>query len=234
MPDSTSITTLQFNLQVLKGRPLSEQVYEQLKSAVIQGYLQPEVRLTETEVAQQIGVSPTPVREAFRRLAAEGFLEIVPWRGAKVRSVTEKEMVETYQCREVLEGLACRLAATAIDSKGIQRLRHLVREAKAAETATDVVNLNSDIHNVIFDYAGNAKLKSTLGLFHETIIRDRALTAYNTKRRNEIHVEHEAILAALEKRDADAAEQAMRIHVQNGYSYRRKTMGSCSDDRERC
>ena len=229
MPDFISGTALPFNLQVLKGRPLSEQVYEQLKSAIIQGYLEPEARLTETEVAQQIGVSPTPVREAFRRLAAEGFLEIVPWRGAKVRSVTEKDMLETYQCREVLEGLACRLAAVSIDSQGIQHLRRLMKESRTAETAADVVNLNTAIHNVIFDYAGNAKLTATLGLFHEAIIRDRALTAYNEKRRNEINAEHEAILAALEKGDSDAAEKAMRIHVRNGYVYRRKATGVCSD-----
>ena len=223
MYDSSSNSTALSGLHILKGRPLSEQVYEQLKSSIIQGNLESETRLTETDIAKQIGVSPTPVREAFRRLAAEGYLEIAPWRGATVRSVTEKDRIETYQCREVLEGLACRLAAATIDAKGLQRLRRLIKESLDAGTATDVVHRNSEIHDIIFDYAGNSKLRATLGLFHEVIIRDRTLTAYNENRRSEISAEHEAILAALEKHDGDAAEQAMRTHVRNGYEYRRKS-----------
>jgi DNA-binding GntR family transcriptional regulator len=211
------------SLHVLQGQPLSNQVYEQLKAAIIQGNLEPEARLTETEVAQKIGVSPTPVREAFRRLAAEGFLEIVPWKGATVRSVTDKELLETYQCREVMEGLACRLAAANIDAKGLQRFRKLLRDSRATDVATDIVQLNSEIHNLIFDYAGNMKLKAMLGLLYEKIIMDRALTAYNAKRRSEIRDEHEAVLSALEKHDGDAAEEAMRIHVRNGYAFRRKS-----------
>lgn len=220
MPDF--IPTLDFNFQVLKGRPLSDQVYEQLKAAIIQGLLLPETRLTETEVAGQIGVSPTPVREAFRRLAAEELLEILPWKGAKVRSITEKEILETYQCREVLEGLACRLAALTLDAKGIEKLRQWVQEARETRVVADIVALNSSIHNLIFDYAGNAKLKATLELFHEMIIRDRTFTAYSEERRKEIQVEHEAILKALEAGDADKAEQLMRIHVRNGYAYRQQ------------
>lgn len=220
MPDITP--TLNFNFQVLKGRPLSDQVYHQLKAAITQGLLQPETRLTETEVAGQIGVSPTPVREAFRRLAAEELLEISPWKGAKVRSITEKEILETYQCREVLEGLACRLAASAMDEKGIEKLRQWVDKAGQTTLADEIVILNSAIHNLIFDYAGNTKLKSTSALFHEIIIRDRTFTAYSEARRREIQVEHAAILAALEQREADKAEEAMRIHVRNGYAYRKQ------------
>ena len=220
---SESIPKGTVSFQLLKGRPLSDQVYEQLKDGILQGFLTPETRLTETEVAQQIGVSPTPVREAFRRLAAEGLLEIFPWKGAKVRNITEKEIQETYQCREVLEGLACRLAAAKIDSQGLQQLRRFIQQSAAALDPADVVALNSAIHNLIIDYAGNSKLQSTLGLFHETIIRDRTLTADNTDRRNSIQAEHEAIIAALESGDEDAAEQAMRTHVRNGYAYRRRT-----------
>ncbi len=209
-------------INTLKGRPLSEQVYEKLKEKIIQGHLDDGTRLQETEVARLMGVSPTPVREAFRRLATEGLVEIIPWRGARVRSVTEKDRLETYQCREVLEGLACRLAAEGIDAKGLRRLQRLVKESGEAGAAPEVVNLNSAIHNTILEYAGNAKLKSILGLFHEAIIRDREYTAYNAERRKAIQAEHEAILAALEKRDGDAAERAMRTHVRNGYAYLHK------------
>jgi len=221
MAGTTLGTSLPVNLQILKGRPLSEQVYEQLKNAILEGQLEPEVRLMETEVAKQIGVSPTPVREAFRHLAAEGLVEIIPWRGAKVRSISEKELMDTYQCREMLEGLACRLAAHAIDDKGLEKLRQLLDKAQSAATVAEVVELHSSIHNIILDYAGNDKLRETLKALNGIIVRDRALTAYNAKRRNAIQKEHENILAALEQKDADAAEQTMRIHVRNGYAYRR-------------
>ena len=114
------------------------------------------------------------------------------------------------------------MAAATIDAKGLQRIRLLLQESREAQVATDVVTFNSDIHNIIFDYAGNAKLKAMLGFFQDMIIRDRTLTAYNAKRREEICAEHEAVLVALTNRDGDAAELAMRTHVRNGYSYRRK------------
>ena len=217
-------STPSISLPLLRGRPLSEQVYEQLKRAILQGHLEPETRLTETDMAGQIGVSPTPVREAFRRLAAEGFLEILPWRGAKVRGISSQEILETYQCREVLEGLACRLAAASIDDDGLEKLRRLVEESRSPQSPADIVSRNSAIHDLILTYAGNAKLTSTLALFQETILRDRTLTAYNENRQHSIHAEHEAILAALAKRDAAAAEEAMRIHVRNGYAYRRRVL----------
>ena len=217
-------STPSISLPLLRGRPLSEQVYEQLKKAILQGHLEPETRLTETDMAGQIGVSPTPVREAFRRLAAEGFLEIFPWRGAKVRGISSQEILETYQCREVLEGLACRLAAASIDDNGLEKLRRLVEESRSPQSPADIVSRNSAIHDLILTYAGNAKLTSTLALFQETILRDRTLTAYNENRQHSIHAEHEAILAALQQRDAAAAEEAMRIHVRNGYAYRRRVL----------
>ena len=221
-------STPSISLPLLRGRPLSEQVYEQLKRAILQGHLEPETRLTETDMAGQIGVSPTPVREAFRRLAAEGFLEILPWRGAKVRGISSQEILETYQCREVLEGLACRLAAASIDDNGLEKLRRLVEESRSPQSPADIVSRNSAIHDLILTYAGNAKLTATLALFQETILRDRTLTAYNENRQHSIHAEHEAILAALKQRDASAAEEAMRVHVRNGYAYRRRVLQGIS------
>lgn len=223
MSAKKSNTSSEFMMEALKGIPLSEQVYEKIKKGIIQGQLEAGTRLTETDVAQQMGVSPTPVREAFRRLASEGFVEIIPWRGVIVRSITEKELLETYQCREMMEGLSCRLAAANITQKGINQLKKLLQESKDAATASEIVECNSSIHNLIIEFAGNSKLQSILGLFHDVIFRDRTLTAYNAKRREEINAEHEAILTALQKHDGDLAEEAMRIHVRNGLSYRRNS-----------
>ncbi|MDR3562215.1 MAG: GntR family transcriptional regulator [Negativicutes bacterium] len=209
-------------LTAVKARTLSEQVYEQLKAGILQGTIAPDTKLNETEVAQWLNVSPTPVREAFRRLATEGLVASTPWRGVSVRRVSEKEYLESYQCREVLEGLACRLAAEHMDKVGIRRLRQVLQKSIATTVATEVVTLNTELHNIIFEYAGNAKLKALLGLFHEMILRNRTLTAYNEIRRHEINCEHESIIVALEGHDADQAEAVMRTHVLNGMAYRKK------------
>ncbi len=201
-------------------RPLSGQVYDSLKSAIVGGRLPAAAKLTETGVARTLGVSPTPVREALRRLAAEGLVEIAPWRGVTVRQLSDKDVVETYQCREALEGFACRLAAKRMDAEGIRQLRRLLEASARARTAAEVVEVNSRIHNLIFGCAGNDKLRVMLGQLREMIMEDRALSADSRLRRQAIHAEHVAIVAALERQDADAAERAMRRHVRNGFAYR--------------
>jgi DNA-binding GntR family transcriptional regulator len=207
-------------LTVLGKRPLSGQVYDTLKSAITAGTLSPATRLTETTVARSLGVSPTPVREALRRLAAEGLVVIAPWRGVTVRQLSDREVVETYQCREALEGLACRLAAERMDAEGMRQLRQLLRESARARTAAAVVETNSQIHNLVFAYARNEKLREMLSLLRDTIMGDRALSALHATRRREIHAEHVAVIEALRRRDPVRAEEAMRNHVRNGFHYR--------------
>ncbi len=150
-------------LSSAEKRPLSGQVYDSLKSAIVAGRLPAATKLTEIGVARSLGVSPTPVREALRRLAAEGLVEIAPWRGVTVRQLSDQDVVETYQCREALEGFACRLAAKRVDADGIRQLRRLLEASARARTAADVVDVNSQLHNLIFGYAGNAKLLVMLG-----------------------------------------------------------------------
>jgi DNA-binding GntR family transcriptional regulator len=205
-------------------QPLSDQVYGSLRAAILRGDLAAGAKLTETDVGGRMGVSATPVREAFRRLAAEGLVCIAPWRGVTVQSFSRKDLIEMYQCREALEGLACRLAAEHIDAEGIRRLRALLDASRRARRAARVVEINSEIHDLIFGYARNDKLVAMLGTFQDMILRDRALTADQAKRRAEIGAEHAAILGALERRDGDDAERAMRCHVRNGFAHRLQSM----------
>ncbi len=207
-------------IKAVGRRPLGEQVYDALKAGIINEDLPANIKLTETGVARKMGVSPTPVREAFRRLAAEGFVAISPWQGVRVQSFSDLEVVETYQCREVLEGLACRLAATNIDAAGIQELRRLLSESQRDRRASRLVELNTSFHGLIYSYARNSKLKGLLGIFQDMILRDRVLTAYSAIRCREIHSEHTKLVAALEARNANAAEAAGRYHVQQAFAYR--------------
>ena len=200
-------------------QPLSHQVYEKLKEVIIKGDLAPGTKLTETEVAKRINVSATPVREAFRRLATEGFITIEPWKGVKVQDLAEREVIETYQCREALEGYACRLAATNMDAEGIKRLRSLLARSKNIKSANEVVEINLALHNVILEYARNEKLTGMFGLFRNMVMHHRHVTAYMDERRKQMCKEHEDIVNALEQQDEAQAEKEMRLHVQNAYHY---------------
>jgi len=197
-------------------QPLSDRVYEALKSAIVSGDLAPDTRLVETDIAAQMKVSPTPVREAFKRLSAEGFVTIMPWQGVRVRIFDDLDIIETYECREYLEALATKLTAKKIDNQGIQKLQQLLKKSAEAKSPTEVARFNSDFHNIIIAYAGNNRLKKLLSDIHDIILRDRHITAYIRERRNEIHEEHQEILKALKDHNEHLAEQAMRRHVNNG------------------
>ncbi|MEH7247625.1 GntR family transcriptional regulator [Neobacillus niacini] len=206
-------------VESVERQPLNVRIYENLKSAIIKGDLQAGSRLTETEVAKQMNVSPTPVREAFRRLAAEGLVKIVPWKGVVIQSFSEDEIIESYQCREALEVFAIRLAVENIDEKGIEKLRVLLDQSIDVESSTEFVSLNSEIHSVFIEYARNAKLKTLLDLVNDVIFHDRNISAYNSRRREKIIAEHMEIFNALKEKDADKAEKAMRLHIKNGLEY---------------
>ena len=200
-------------------KPLNVKVYETLKKSIISGTCQPNTKLSESELAKQMNVSPTPVREAFRRLAAEGLVKIIPWKGAVVSSYSLADIKDTYQCREALEVYMTRLAVPNIDKKGISKLRMLLEQSKEAKNETELVEINSRIHTTITDYANNSKMKSLLDSLRDVIIHDRNLSAYSSDRRIKIYEEHVELINAIEEKNIPKAEETMRKHIINGYQY---------------
>jgi DNA-binding GntR family transcriptional regulator len=207
-----------YKVSSIGKQPLSDRIYEVLKSAIVSGDLAPDTRLVETDIAAQMKVSPTPVREAFKRLSAEGFVTIMPWQGVRVRVYDDLDIIETYECREYLEALAAKLTAKKIDNQGVKKLQQVLKKSTDAKTPTEVARFNSDFHNIIIVYSGNNRLKKLLSDIHDIILRDRHITAYIRERRNEIHEEHQEILQALKDHNENLAEQAMRRHVNNGFA----------------
>src|SRR5699024_11459993 len=114
--------TLIYIRKKTKKKTLRTDIYEKLKKDIIERVIAPHSRLTKQEVPNNMGVSPTPVREAFRRLPAEGLVEIVPWKGVVIQSYSEKEIKETYQCRIALEMLAVELAIGKVGDSDIEQL----------------------------------------------------------------------------------------------------------------
>lgn len=206
-------------IKAIGRQPLNVMVYENIKNAIVAGDLEPGTRLTETKVGEQLNVSTTPVREAFRRLASEGLLKIIPWRGAIVQEFSDRELLEVYQCREVLEVLSIKSAMDHLDEVGIQKLESLVEQSIKTATISEHVEVNSAIHQTILEYAQNDMLTNLLGQLNDVIYHNRNMSSYNEKRRHEIYKEHLQIIQAIKEGDKDQAQLAMELHVKNGYAY---------------
>jgi DNA-binding GntR family transcriptional regulator len=146
----------------------TEKAYEAIRSRILKGSFAPAFHLREEEVAEQVGVSRTPVREALRRLAAEGYVEFLPNRGAFVAKWSERSVSDLIDVRAELAAMACRLAASRIRKEDLEALSKLNREmAELAEKKptgylTEVSRLNLEFHNVIFRTADNEWLLALL------------------------------------------------------------------------
>ncbi|GAA0610142.1 GntR family transcriptional regulator [Virgibacillus siamensis] len=203
----------------LSRQPLNVMVYENIKMGIVSGDLKPGTKLNEMQIAKQLNVSATPVREAFRHLQVEGLVETIPWRGTVVKEFTEKEIFEAYQCREALEVLATKLAVQQIDEEGLEKLQEQVDLSRDPGSVTDTVKINSSIHETILEYADNKRLQILLSQINDVVYHDRNISAYGIERREQIYQEHVELVNAFKARDTNRAEKAMSVHIQNGFEY---------------
>lgn len=206
-------------IQTVGRRPLNMIVYENIKKAIMEGEIKPGTRLTETKVGQQMNVSTTPVREAFRKLESERLVKIIPYRGAVVQEFSSREIKEVYQCRESLESLSIELSIDHIDEKGIQKLQDLIEQFKGTENFTEYAHISLKIHNLILEYAQNDTLGRLLEQINDVVYHNRSVSSYSEHRREQIYKEHVQILEAIKARDKDKATKSMKQHIQNGYKY---------------
>jgi DNA-binding GntR family transcriptional regulator len=171
--------------------------------------------MVETIIADQLGVSRTPVREALNRLTVEGWLESRHNKGVVVAGITRQEVVERYALREVLEGYAARLAAGRITDEQVTRLERICDTSEKAlgdRHAAEFAQLDGELHEGILRAAGNETLISMWRHFlHPT---RHSMFALGTKdHRRRLVENHREILAALREHDADRAEKAMVDHL---------------------
>lgn len=209
------------SVDAIERLPLSEQVYLTLKTAILTGELLPQEKLNEVKIAEQLQVSATPVREAFRKLAKDNLVVIVPWKGVTVKGDTPEEIIALYQCREVMEGLGARLCARHATSAQIKELRDLCKEMHAMEEATERVDVNSRFHTMIAQCSGNERVVEYLAGFRERVNRDMYLSSFNAVRTHDCDDEHDHIVDAIERHDEEAAEAAMRKHISNAFIFKK-------------
>ena len=206
-----------YQLERMDGVPsLKAKAYAAIKEAILSLRLEPGAPLVEGDLAQQLGISKTPVRDALQVLEREGFVSRVHFRGTFVTEVSVPDIMEVFQCRAVLEGLAASLAAPLLSD---EELEWMDQELTAAEAALADGNLTlcsqrgQGVHNAIIDKAGNARLTSIIHNLDDHVRRFRILSDRINGRLNKSVQEHRAIQAALRKRDPAVAEVAMRNHL---------------------
>ncbi len=207
------------------GSPRAEQVRDQILQAIRQRRYEPGERITETEVATWLGVSRTPVREAFRRLETEGLLTFQSWRGVVVADLDRQQVNELYAMRQALEGTAARLAARHIDEPDIDLLEQLLaRSAEAEISVEELAKVNRQFHETIYSAAHNRYLLQTLEQLRNTLALLRGTTYAVPGRQATALGEHEAIVRAIRARKPEEAEDAARAHIASAQKCRLQLM----------
>jgi DNA-binding GntR family transcriptional regulator len=196
--------------------PLRDRIHDRLRTAIISGEMPPGTPVIEAELATRLGASRTPVREALRRLEAEGLLEPRGLRGSVVRALASDEVDCIFEIREALESLAARRAARAIGEPDLRKLTHYVERMRASiDDANEMERHDTAFHDVILAVANGDRLKRMLTELREELIAYRFLSLSDEDRRHATVAEHEGILDALRARDQNAAASRTAEHIAN-------------------
>ncbi|MQA09422.1 MAG: FCD domain-containing protein [Pseudonocardiaceae bacterium] len=200
----------------MRGEALAEQAYVALRDAILGHELPPGTRLSVPDIAQRLGISRSPAREAIARIAYEGLAQVGPHRGAVVSDIRAEDLLEIYSLREVLEGLACRLASQRLEEPDVARLRSILDEHRHAVDTGDVARhyeLDQAFHAAIRELTRNNRLIESLDRLQGQI----RVAMYTTRRSPggtpQALSEHWVIFEALTSADPDRAERAGRAHI---------------------
>jgi DNA-binding GntR family transcriptional regulator len=195
----------------------AERAYAVIRTRILSGDFSRGERLREEELAQLAGVSRTPIREALRRLDAEGLVEFLPNRGASVTAWTEQELDDLYEARALIEGYTAGQAASRITSDALDRLTELSAQMRALDndssTANEMTRLNTEFHRIIVAAAGNSHLESVVQSLTDAALVYRTFRHYTPDRLMASKFHHDEIVAALRARDEAWASAMVRAHI---------------------
>ncbi len=199
---------------------LTDEVYQRLRASIVTGEHRPNERLIEAELAEQLQVSRTPIREVLQRLATDGLVQSRR-RGWVVTEHSPDEIREIYEIRSALEGYAAQLAATAADDATLQHISRIYADSVAGlqQGARDrLVSHNDAFHDAIIGAAGNRRLAQQIRQNSEYYFNFRIAALYSDEEAESSLAGHKVILDALLRRDPEAAELAARAHVDEALS----------------
>ena len=197
-------------------RSLTDQAYKIIKEAIISLELEPGEKLKESTVAEELGISKTPVREALTRLQHEGLVNVLPFRGAFVAEIDDRDMEEIFELRKLLEGAAAKKAALNFSAEDSQEGETLLEEMRAAYKAGDIKSYaqpSRDFHGLLIRKFGNQRMISVLKTFDDQLERIR-ITTIRTSENIPLFIEdYEKIFEALKAGNPEAAEKALLLHL---------------------
>jgi DNA-binding GntR family transcriptional regulator len=199
-------------------KPLRELVFESLREAIIAGKLGPGERLMEIQMAEEMGVSRTPVREAIRKLELEGLVVMIPRKGAYVAGLSLKDIADVFEIRGALEGLAAELAAERITEEELEELeRYLIKISEEIESGDldKVVATDTDFHSLIYKASRNHRLSQIINNLREQIQRFRTTSLSYPGRMKIALEEHRKIVEAISMRDGELARKIAQEHIEN-------------------
>jgi DNA-binding GntR family transcriptional regulator len=196
----------------------AEAAYGVIRAGILSGEFARGQRLREEELAERVGVSRTPVREALRRLDAEGLIDFTPNRGARVTAWSARELVDLYEARALLEGFGARLAAARINAAQLDGLTVIAAKmAAVAESdpkrADELTALNGQFHRAIVLASGNSQLDSLVRGLMDVPLISRTFQRYSPERMRASQFHHNELVDALRARDGEWAEAVMRAHI---------------------
>jgi DNA-binding GntR family transcriptional regulator len=202
-----------------KHLTLREKILENIRDAIVSGNLKAGSRVSEPELAERYGISRTPIREAFRQLESEGYLTVIPRRGAVVSEYSPRDVEEFYAIKSIMEGYAARRACEKMGEKDLDRLQAINDKLDELSKIGDVKHffkVHSDFHELFIKAADNEKLHELISGLVTKFQRLR-FTSLSLPGRMAISVqEHEKIIDAFRKKDADLAETLVRKNAEYG------------------
>ncbi|RLC60747.1 MAG: GntR family transcriptional regulator, partial [Chloroflexi bacterium] len=191
-------------------RSLTDQAYEIIKEAIVSLQLKPGERLKESTLAEELGISTTPIKTALARLEQEGFVEIIPFRGASVAQIDERDMEEIFELRELLEGAAVKKAALNFSSEDLQKEKALLEAMRETYEAGDIESYaesSREFHHLFIRASGNQRMINILKAFDDQLERIRRADIAIPQNIPLFIRDYEKVLEALRKKDPEEAER---------------------------
>ncbi|MGE4318198.1 MAG: GntR family transcriptional regulator [Deferribacterales bacterium] len=211
----------------IDNTPLSEKIALTIRNNIIKGIIKPGERLVEPKLSEMLGISRTPIREALRLLEMEGFIEIIPRRGAVVTTLTDRDIDDIFVIKMKLEPLASKLAVPHIDKHDLEKMRDLVKkmDTGSSKAVSQMINWNYDFHRIFIYKCGNDRLIKMLEGLQQQFKRATVYSFSIDGRTQEVRDEHNELLEAFEKRDEALVEKVVEKHVYNGWQFIKKQYG---------
>ncbi len=206
---------------ILNHSPLSDQVYQLMRSSILNGNFAPGERLSPPDLSKRFRVSVTPIRDALRRLEADGLIQVIPRRGTFVFRFSAQDVKEVFESRRLIEQAAAEKLPTVPDAI-LQHMADLVQgmanliDGENVRDYAHYLELDKDLHNSIVQILENRRLTEFYHSLRAYTYVARALVPAPERRISQTHAEHCEILLAFQQRDIARAKQAIAIHLEHG------------------